>query len=169
MSVRIPGTAALALVVAIVAYGCGGGSGEEPALPSAESATGAAAATTFTVADRAAVSQAEFARAAGDPRAVQHYLSATALSPSTVTIATPASPGASPGYLFLAPYQGQGARGPMIVDQSGGLVWFHPLSDGQYATNFGVQRYAGAPALTWWQGRILRLGFGEGEIGRAHV
>jgi hypothetical protein len=122
-----------------------------------------AAISTFTIGERAAVSRAQFARAAGDPRAVEHYLSAPALSPSTVTIATPARPGASAGYLFLAPYQGQGAHGPMITDQSGDLVWFHPLPAGEEAASFGVQRYAGAPVLTWWQGRILQLGFGEGE------
>jgi hypothetical protein len=121
------------------------------------------ATTTFTVADRAATSQAEFANEAGDPRAVQHFLSAPGLSPSSVTVTTPARPGASPGYLFLAPYQGQGAQGPMIADQSGNLVWFHPLPAGEAATNFGVQHFAGRPVLTWWQGRILSLGFGEGE------
>jgi len=249
MSLRIPGTAALTLVAAIVALGCGGGAREEPALPAGESSVGAAAAnpvtvsplpgtrdaspasqisflggtgtkishvhvvgsrsgahagvlraystgtgasflpvrpflagervtvrarvrvgaggreamSIFTIGERAAVSQAQFARATGDPRAVQHYLSAPALSPSTVTIATSARPGASPGYLFLAPYQGQGAHGPMIIDQGGRLVWFHPLPAAEEAANFGVQRYAGAPVLTWWQGRILRLGFGEGE------
>jgi hypothetical protein len=120
------------------------------------------AATSFTVAEPATVSQAEFAPATGDPRAVQRYLSAPELTPSTVTITTPARPGASPGYLFLAPYQGQGVPGPMIVDQNGGLVWFHPLPAGEAAANFTVQRYAGATALTWWQGRVLALGFGEG-------
>jgi len=121
------------------------------------------ATTTFTVADRAAVSQAQFAREDGDQRAVQHFLSAPGLSPSSVTITTPARPGASSGYLFLAPYQGEGAPGPMIADQRGSLVWFHPLPAGQAAANFGVQRFAGKPALTWWQGRTLRVGFGVGE------
>ena len=64
---------------------------------------------------------------------------------------------------MLAPYQGQGTPGPMIVDQAGNLVWFHPLPAGQQATNLGVQEYEGRPVLTWWQGRILQLGFGEGE------
>src|ERR1700737_2302775 len=68
-----------------------------------------AAGTTFTVADPAAVSQAEFPSEGGDPSAVQHFISAPSLSPSTVTIATPAGPGATPGSLFLAPYQGDGA------------------------------------------------------------
>ena len=48
------------------------------------------ATTTFTVARPAAVSQAEFAHEAGDPRAVQHFLSAPELSPPSVTVATPA-------------------------------------------------------------------------------
>jgi hypothetical protein len=119
--------------------------------------------TTFTVAHQAAVSQEEFPRNPGDPHAVQHYLSAPSLTPSTVTVTTPARAGAASGDLFLAPYQGLGTAGPMIAEQSGALVWFHPLPAGESATNFQVQTYEGKPALTWWQGRIIRVGFGEGE------
>jgi hypothetical protein len=122
-----------------------------------------AASTTFTVADRAAVSETEFPSTPGDARAVQHYSSAPEVTPSTVSVTTPAQPGAAPGYLMLAPYQGQGSPGPMIVDQTGSLVWFHPLASGRQATNLAVQQYMGRPVLTWWQGRILQLGFGVGE------
>ena len=121
------------------------------------------ASTTFTIVHQAAVSEREFPINPGDPRAVQHYISAPTLTPSTVTITTPAKPGATPGDLFLAPYQGAGSPGPMIVEQNGGLVWFHPLPAGEEATNFGVQQYEGKPVLTWWQGRIIQVGFGEGE------
>jgi hypothetical protein len=120
--------------------------------------------TTFTIGEPAVVSEEQFPREAGDAHAVQHYLSAPALKPSSVTIKTPAQQGASPGYLLLAPYQGSGAPGPMIADQDGRLVWFHPLPPGLEAANLSVQSYAGKPALVWWQGRILRLGFGEGEL-----
>jgi hypothetical protein len=51
----------------------------------------------------------------------------------------------------------------MIVDQTGGLVWFHPLPAGEAATNFTPQTYDGRTVLTWWQGRILKLGFGQGQ------
>jgi hypothetical protein len=119
--------------------------------------------TTFTVAHQAAVSQEEFPLNPGDPHAVQHYLSAPELTPSTVTITTPAKAGTAGGDLFLAPYQGRGSPGPMIAEQDGALVWFHPLPHGESATNFQVQTYAGEPVLTWWQGRILRVGFGQGE------
>ncbi len=125
-------------------------------------ATGAVR-TSFTVADQYVVSQKEFPNNPGDARAVQHYSTAPALTPSTVRITTPAKPGAAPGYLFLAPYQGTGSAGPMMTDQSGNLVWFHPLPAGDSATNFGVQQYGGKPVLTWWQGRILQVGFGQGE------
>src|SRR2546426_6996682 len=49
MSLRIPGTAALTLLAAIVAAGCGGGAREEPALPASESSVRAAAANPVTV------------------------------------------------------------------------------------------------------------------------
>ena len=51
----------------------------------------------------------------------------------------------------------------MIAEQNGALVWFHPLPAGEEATNFQVQQYEGKPVLTWWQGRILEVGFGQGE------
>jgi hypothetical protein len=126
-----------------------------------------AVSTTFTIAHQAAVSQEEFPTNPGNPHAVQHYLSAPELTPSTVTITTPKdgipAPPAASGYLFLAPYQGLGSAGPMIAEQNGALVWFHPLPAGESATNFQVQTYEGQPVLTWWQGRIIRVGFGEGE------
>ena len=119
--------------------------------------------TSFTVAHAVGVPQTEFAASKGNPSDVQHYLSAPSLSPPAVHVTTPPRPGSSAGDVFLAPYQGPGRWGPMIVDQHGGLVWFRPLGQGQEASRFGVQTYAGAPALTWWQGRIIRIGFGEGE------
>ena len=119
--------------------------------------------TTFTVAQDVAVSLKEFGLDHGNARQVQHFSSAPTLTPSTVTITTPESPAGSPGYLFLAPYQGEGTAGPMIADQQGQLVWFHPLPEGIAATNFQIQSYGGGPVLTWWQGRILEVGFGQGE------
>jgi hypothetical protein len=119
--------------------------------------------TNFTVAHQAAVNEKEFPTKPGDPSAVQHYLSAPSITPSTVTVTTPAKPGGASGDLFMAPYQGHGSPGPMISEQNGGLVWFHPLPAGYESTNFQVQQYEGKPVLTWWQGRILEVGFGQGE------
>jgi hypothetical protein len=119
--------------------------------------------TTFTIAHQARVDQGEFPNNAGNPEAVQHYRSAPALTPSALRVTTSPKPGASAGYLFLAPYQGAGTPGPMIADQKGQLVWFHPLATHQVATRFGVQQYLGKPVLTWWQGKVLGVGFGRGE------
>ena len=51
----------------------------------------------------------------------------------------------------------------MIAEQNGNLVWFHPLPAGEDATSLQLQQYEGKPVLTWWQGRILEVGFGQGE------
>jgi hypothetical protein len=173
--VRVVGSRSGVHAGALRAYSTGTGESFLPRRPflagervtvQARAGVGAAtwtAGTTFTIGYRAAVSQREFPTEPGDPHAVQHYRSAPGLTPSTVTITTPAQPGATPGDLFLAPYQGQGAPGPMIADQSGGLIWFHPLPAGLQATNFQVQHYEGRPVLAWWQGRIIEAGFGEGE------
>jgi hypothetical protein len=119
--------------------------------------------TVFTVAHQASVSQAEFPKEPGDKHAIQHYASAPSLTPSTVTVTTATKPGAASGDLFMAPYQGEGTPGQMISEQNGALVWFHPLPKGVESTNFQVQQYEGKPVLTWWQGRILGVGFGQGE------
>ena len=119
--------------------------------------------TTFSIGFEVPSNQAQFPAQPGDSAAVQHYLSAPAITPSSVRITTPAQSGATPGDFFLAPYQGAGTAGNMIIDQTGNLIWFHPLPPGVASTNFRVQQYQGKPVLTWWQGRILALGFGQGK------
>jgi hypothetical protein len=58
---------------------------------------------------------------------------------------------------------GPGQYGPLIYTPQGRLVWFHRLSGGISAENLSVQRYEGQPHLTFWQGKVLALGFGQGE------
>jgi hypothetical protein len=132
------------------------------ALLTGGSSTGAVA-TSFTIAHQYQPSQRQFPLNPGNAAEVQHYRSAPSLTPSSVRIYTHAKPGAAPGDLFLAPYQGKGTPGPMITDQNGNLIWFKPLPSGQSASNFQVAQLGGQPVLTWWQGRILEVGFGQGE------
>jgi hypothetical protein len=73
------------------------------------------------------------------------------------------SPQDAPGYLFLAPKDGDGRHGPEIVDDRGRPVWFHPVVG--VPTDFRVQSYLGNPVLTWWQG----TGLGEGEPGVDYI
>jgi hypothetical protein len=58
---------------------------------------------------------------------------------------------------------GPGQYGPLIYAPDGRLVWFEKLSGGETAENLSEQTYEGQPALTWWRGRVLSLGFGQGE------
>jgi hypothetical protein len=174
-NVRVVGSRSGAHAGVLRAYSTGTGESFLPAHPfvagervtvSATVTVGSApheASTSFTVAHQAPVSQKEFPLNPGNPREVQHYSSAPTLTPSTVRITTPAKSGAAPGDLFLAPYQGMGSPGPMISEQNGSLVWFHPLPAGEDSTSLKLQQYEGKTVLTWWQGRILEVGFGQGE------
>jgi hypothetical protein len=58
---------------------------------------------------------------------------------------------------------GPGQYGPLIYAPDGRLVWFDHLSGGQAAENLSEQAYAGQRVLTWWKGKVLSLGFGQGE------
>jgi hypothetical protein len=58
---------------------------------------------------------------------------------------------------------GPGQYGPLIYTPQGRLVWFDQLSGGQTAEDLNEQTYEGRPVLTWWKGRVLSLGFGQGE------
>lgn len=73
--------------------------------------------------------------------------------------------GAGPGMVFVAPKNGPSGQqsGPMIVDDRGRLVWFHPSSNPKHrAYDFRAQTYRGKPVITWWEG-TTRGGHGKGE------
>lgn len=94
--------------------------------------------------------------------AVQRFQSRPDLLPPTYRILEK-SPGTAPGHIFLAPKKGSGQNGSMILDERGRLVYFRPgprLSE--RVTDLRVQRYRGAPVMTWWQGEV-RGGEGTGE------
>jgi hypothetical protein len=58
---------------------------------------------------------------------------------------------------------GPGQYGPLIYTPQGRLVWFDKLSGGEAAADLNEQTYDGQRVLTWWRGRVLSLGFGQGE------
>jgi hypothetical protein len=58
---------------------------------------------------------------------------------------------------------GPGQYGPLIYTPQGRLVWFDRLSGGDTAEDLNEQTYEGRRDLTWWKGRVLSLGFGQGE------
>ncbi|HST56712.1 MAG TPA: arylsulfotransferase family protein [Solirubrobacteraceae bacterium] len=93
---------------------------------------------------------------------VQSFVTQPALHPPLLSVTTPdRDPGAGDVLMTVGP--GPGQYGPLIFTAQGRLVWFGRPADGASAENLSVQRYEGAPHLTWWQGEVLQLGFGEGE------
>jgi hypothetical protein len=89
------------------------------------------------------------------------------LRPPIVDVLTWAHEGTAPGYVFVAAKNGPGEYspaqdGPLILDNSGEPVWFHPLQNEDEDTmDFKMQRYRGEPVLTWWRG--VHTGYGQGE------
>jgi hypothetical protein len=69
----------------------------------------------------------------------------------------------SAGDILTTNGPGAGQYGPLIYAPDGRLIWFDKLSGGETAENLNEQTYEGRRVLTWWKGRVLSLGFGQGE------
>jgi hypothetical protein len=95
----------------------------------------------------------------GPPPPTQRLVSRPDLKPPPVRIITPAR-STAPGYVFLGPKMKVVQAGPMILDNRGQIVWFHPL-DTHGVSDVKVQRYRGKPVITWWRGRAP-MGVGSG-------
>lgn len=84
--------------------------------------------------------------------------------PPIHVVTAPADEAASlaPGYVMVTPWRsGKYEAGPLIMDSGGKVVWFQQVPAG--ASNLEMQTYRGEPVLTWWEGRVIRPGFGEGR------
>ncbi|MFC7404789.1 arylsulfotransferase family protein [Georgenia alba] len=104
---------------------------------------------------------------------VRHFRSEPDLQPPLVEVSgpeagttTPPAGGAdaSPGLTAIGVKGGFGQKGPMLVDDAGEPVWFHPV-DGTDARDVQVQTLHGEPVLTWWEGRQpIGYGYGHGVV-----
>jgi hypothetical protein len=81
----------------------------------------------------------------------------TTVNPPDVTVLQN-SPGQADGLIFIAPKGAgigggpqPGPVGPEVVDSTGRVIWFLPVTNGQVAADFRVQSYRGKPVLTWAQ------------------
>ena len=99
------------------------------------------------------------------PAAPADYQSFDTLPGVQAPILTVTAPDRDPaaGDIFTTNGPGPGRYGPLIYTAQGRLVWFHQLAGGLTADDLSVQRYAGQRDLTFWQGNVLSLGFGQGE------
>src|SRR5262245_54381067 len=78
------------------------------------------------------------------PGPPQHFRSRPVLHPPDVKVRV-AAHDTAPGYIFLAPKMAVAQAGPMIMDNRGQVVWFHPLKHTKGVTEFRAQHYRGRP------------------------
>jgi hypothetical protein len=70
---------------------------------------------------------------------------------------------AAPGYLFIGPQDVDGLQaGPLILDSQGQPVYSAPVGRG-FASNVAAWSYRGAPVLAYWEGAIVKPGYGKGQ------
>jgi hypothetical protein len=102
----------------------------------------------------------------GNPRAAPaDYQSFATLPGAQVPILSVTVPDRDPaaGDILTTNGPGPGQYGPLIYTPQGRLVWYDRLPGGETAEDLNEQTYAGRRDLTWWRGRVLELGFGQGE------
>ncbi len=99
------------------------------------------------------------------PAAPADYLSFATLPGAQIPAMTVAVHDADPaaGDIMTTNGPGPGQYGPLIYTPSGQLVWFDHLPSSETAENLDEQTLQGRPVLTWWRGKVLSLGFGQGE------
>ena len=100
----------------------------------------------------------------GEPGKTRRFRTRPDLKPPVVTV-SPGSKAIAPGHLFLSPKAKNDTKqaGPMISDNLGRPIWFHPLPGIRAATDFRAQTFKGQPVLTYWQG-TSSFGIGTGEM-----
>lgn len=94
---------------------------------------------------------------AAGPAQTSFYHSRRDLRPPKVDTVRPAT-GVAPGYIFTSPRPPKVKQrmGPLILDDQGRTVFFHPLSAGVTAVDFQVQKYRGRRVMTWSQRPTIR-------------
>jgi hypothetical protein len=104
----------------------------------------------------------EFPNPPAPASAYQSFVSQPGVQPPVMSVTVPDRDPAA-GDILTTVGPGPGQFGPLIYTPQGRIVWFDPLSGGVNAENLSLQSYEGRQDLTWWQGDVLMLGFGQGE------
>jgi Arylsulfotransferase (ASST) len=87
----------------------------------------------------------------------QEFRSRADLRPPEIRIDVPAR-GVAPGVVLTDAHKGIGQQGGMILDRSGRMLWWFPVSNsanGRRVFNLRVQSYRGAPVITWFVGVVV--------------
>ena len=104
----------------------------------------------------------EFPASPATPPDSQSFTTLPGVKAPVMTVTT-ADRDPAAGDVFVTNGPGPGQYGPLIYDPQGRLVWFQHLTGGATAEDLNVQSWQGKRVLTWWKGRVLSLGFGQGE------
>ncbi len=104
----------------------------------------------------------EFPASPSTPADSQSFTTLPGAKAPVMTVTT-ADRDPAAGDVFVTNGPGPGQYGPLIYDPQGRLVWFQHLTGGATAEDLNVQSWQGRRVLTWWKGRVLSLGFGQGE------
>ena len=105
---------------------------------------------------------AEFPNPQAPPADYQSFDTLPGVQAPLLTVTVPDRDPAA-GDVFTTNGPGAGRYGALIYTPQGRLVWFDQTSSGIAADDLSVQTYDGQQDLTFWQGRVLSLGFGQGE------
>jgi Arylsulfotransferase (ASST) len=105
---------------------------------------------------------AEFPNPTASPADYQSFATMPGAQAPILNVTTPDRDPAA-GDILTTNGPGPGQYGPLIYTPQGRLVWFERLPAGETAEDLNEQTYEGRRVLTWWRGRVLSLGFGEGE------
>ncbi|HEX3433983.1 MAG TPA: arylsulfotransferase family protein [Solirubrobacteraceae bacterium] len=104
----------------------------------------------------------EFETPQAAPADYQTFYSQPGMQAPIMTV-TKADADPAAGDILTTNGPGPGQFGPLIYSPQGRLIWFGRLAEGNTAENLSEQSYEGRRVLTWWKGRVLSLGFGQGE------
>jgi Arylsulfotransferase (ASST) len=104
----------------------------------------------------------EFPNPPAAPADLQSFYTLPGAQAPVMTVAVPDHDPAA-GDVLTTNGPGPGQYGPLIYAPNGRLVWFDRLPGGETAEDLNEQTYEGQRDLTWWRGRVLSLGFGQGE------
>jgi Arylsulfotransferase (ASST) len=104
----------------------------------------------------------EFGNPQAAPADYQSFYTLPAVQAPVLSV-TVADRDPAAGDILTSNGPGPGQYGPLIYAPDGRLLWFQKLSGGDTAEDLNEQTYRGHRVLTWWKGRVLSLGFGQGE------
>ena len=104
----------------------------------------------------------QFPASPATPADAQSFATMPGVKAPVMTVTT-ADRDPAAGDVFVTNGPGPGQYGPLIYNPQGRLVWFQRLTGETTAEDLNVQSWNGKRVLTWWKGRVLSLGFGQGE------